>query len=311
MPPSCLSRDKELDWLPNFRGKQGVVFSAYDRSNSPVWPINDLPGERSLSSTSAFLFKKWYLDCVSEEGTAIFGYAAELKWKALSLCYTNIFERSNDGKTCSRSSFRRHEFPQRNGQDIRWSSEPIGIDAQWNGLQDPIEREIYRDERGSVLWSCIAPLAHARISLVNSSPLRGLGYGECLSLTVPPWRLPLSSLRWGRFLSGNDSVVWIDWQGSGHFALLFHNAKEIHGARINDSDITGGGCIHLSLSRPALLRSGRTVSEALSRIRGVSSMFPSKILRLHESKWLSRGELRVDGKTCGNGWAIHELVRFQ
>ena len=67
-------------------------------------------------------------------------------------------------------------------------------------------------------------------SLCDGVVLRGLGYAEHLSMTIPPWRLPIDTLRWGRFLSPERSVVWIDWQKEGDGRTwIFVDGTEVRG----------------------------------------------------------------------------------
>ncbi|HYF95417.1 MAG TPA: hypothetical protein VD969_24665 [Symbiobacteriaceae bacterium] len=36
---------------------------------------------------SGFHLSKWYLDCVAEDGSALIGYRARLRWRSLALEY--------------------------------------------------------------------------------------------------------------------------------------------------------------------------------------------------------------------------------
>ena len=65
---------------------------------------------------------------------------------------------------------------------------------------------MYRESAGSIVWTCLQPGSRVNISL-GDRQLAGLGYAECLSVTLPPWRLPLSELRWGRFVSAEHSLA--------------------------------------------------------------------------------------------------------
>ena len=60
-----------------------------------------------------------------------------------------------------------------------------------------------------------APAAEVSVSLRGFAPLRGTGYAERILITIPPWRLPIRELRWGRWIgeAASRSVVWIDWRG--------------------------------------------------------------------------------------------------
>ena len=58
----------------------------------------------------------------------------------------------------------------------------------------PIHRRLFESADGIVDWTCEMPRARTRIGEVC-----GDGYAEVLHMTVPPWKLPIDELRWGRF----------------------------------------------------------------------------------------------------------------
>lgn len=262
-----------------------------------------------MDNTSNFHLSKWYLDCVSEDGTAFIGYSAELRWRTLSLHYSSILLRDNAGSIHSKTSLDRRTIPDHDGTKTKWISQPLTLDAEWMGTQSPVKRELYRDE-GEIVWSCVSPAAQARINVQGFSPIEGLGYVEHLSLTVLPWNLPFKELRWGRFLSEKNSLVWIDWNGGIERSFTFLNGEEIQASSITDVHIKTENDVQLSLQQHAVIRNGPLISTALSSIPGLDKIFPAGILHAEESKWLSKGELRQNNSPAVNSWAIHELVRF-
>jgi hypothetical protein len=134
--------------------------------------------------------------------------------------------------------------------------------------------------------------------------VEGLGYVEELVMTVPPWRLPIDSLRWGRFASARSGLTWIEWRGAHPLRLALLDGKPADLASASEEQVDAGGS-SLSLSAAAVLRSGRIARTALSGIPGLARTFPLGILGLEETKWRSRGTLGAD-----QGWAIHEVVRW-
>ena len=65
----------------------------------------------------------------------------------------------------------------------------------------------------------------------------GLGYAERLVLTIPPWKLPIETLRWGRFLSPSDWIVWIDWQGEHPQTIVYRNGARVAVDELGDEQI--------------------------------------------------------------------------
>jgi hypothetical protein len=139
-----------------------------------------------------------------------------------------------------------------------------------------------------------------------------LGYVEKLELRIPPWHLPITELRWGRFLTETDAMVWIDWKGSSPLSLLFINGSEAVNCSITDTKILGADDASLlELSEGRILRNGPLLTTALSSIPGIGIVFPERILRANECKWKSRGRMTCNGNAMTTGWAIHELVTFR
>ena len=81
-------------------------------------------------------------------------------------------------------------------------------------------------------WHCVLPRGP-----VSAGAFNGLGYAEHLRLTIPPWRLPIRTLRWGRFLSPRNSLVWIDWQGGFTSRTLFLNGRPAVAVALDDEAI--------------------------------------------------------------------------
>ncbi|HTY12017.1 MAG TPA: hypothetical protein VMF88_13225 [Bacteroidota bacterium] len=260
---------------------------------------------------SGFLLSKWYLDCIAHDGTTFVGYAAQLRWKSLSLRYSSFLIRRVDGSLHSATSFLQAPLPHREGAVIHWSPRPLKTDGEWNCVQPSVERELYKNHAGSITWSCCSPMTRTRIAVNKSTLTEGIGYAERLTISIPPWQLPIELLRWGRFHSENDSLVWIDWRGPVSQRFLFHNSEEVAAPSIADHEIEGAKNLRLSLKRTAVLRDGPIISDTLAMIPGAKKIFPHSILQLYESKWLSRGEMVFDNSSCGSGWAIHELVSFR
>lgn len=263
-----------------------------------------------MDESAGFLLSKWYLDCVAEDGAAFIGYAAALRWKVLSLHYSSILVRSRGGDIQTETSLTREALPQRVGSNINWTSRALHLEADWIGRSRPAERKLYSTSDGEIQWSCLLPMADALVNIRKLPTIRGLGYVEHMTMNVVPWRLPIKELRWGRFLNGNDALVWIDWQGAMPKTILFHNGAEVDAPRISDDELSGAGELHLSLIKKDILRSGPLLSTTLSKIPGINGLFPDAILQMHECKWLSKGELLMRNQSRPSGWALHELVTF-
>ena len=155
------------------------------------------------------------------------------------------------------------------------------------------------------------PKATAKVSIKNQHQLKGLGYVEHLLMSLPPWRLPLDELRWGRFLSDEDALVWIDWRGETNIKLVFLNGAQVESPEVSEHEIVLGlEETSLALDDDRIMREGPLIKTALSMIPGLQKLIPLRSLRANECKWRSRGILRR-GEYLSVGWAIHEIVRWR
>jgi hypothetical protein len=257
----------------------------------------------------SFLLSKWYMDCVSENGGAFIGYVASLRWRGLSLHYSSVLHYVHGKEVEVDISLQESTIPQVKGSSIQWSSPRLGVSGKWEAIAQPIKRSLLEMPAGSIQWHCLQPRARAEISIGNGQRLAGLGYVEHLTMTIPPWRLPFDELRWGRFLSDEDSLVWINWRGAHSLNLSFHNGVQVENALITDYGLHAEDTC-LDLGDNVVLREGELVETALSSIPGIRNLFPFRILRTHERKWLSRGVLKKSQVESNTGWAIHEVVRW-
>ena len=151
--------------------------------------------ELGAENSTSFELRKRYLDCVDADGNAAIAYWARLRWRYINLYYRTVSINGVE-RRCTEGSW----------------LQSVSIEAR----TPPIRRRLFESADGIVDWSCEMPRAKARIGEV-----RGDGYAELLRMTIPPWKLPIDELRWGRFIGGETSVVWIEWRGPLPQKLVF------------------------------------------------------------------------------------------
>jgi hypothetical protein len=258
-----------------------------------------------LESTSAFRLTKWYLDCVSQSGDAAILYVSELQWRRLRLHYTALLE-LHGGLLETRTSMRRC-IVRTDGYACLYLDAPaIAARGTWSAEQAALEEGLFRSDEGEVRWDCVQPKASVTIELGGHS-LAGLGYAERLTLTIPPWRLPLRRLQWGRFLSEDASIVWIDWAGDFSGRWIWRNGERLQASIVDESRIGFARDETLSLDRKTTLREGQLGTTILPAAPALRRFFPRAIFGVKEHKWLSTGEYER-GSRRSKGWAIHEVV---
>ena len=264
-----------------------------------------------MAPSSQFSLSKWYLDCVTDEGEAFVGYSASLRWKALSLEYSSILVRRSTGEILTRSTLHGGRHPNVEGDSVQWDCPSLKLKGVWKARQQPISHTVFELSDSPLNWWCLQPHAVAEISVGDIGTFRGFGYVDYLNLPAQPWQLPLDELRWGRYLSETDSIIWMDFKGPSPETIVYHNGALSNGAQVTDSEIVlGKNHLNLTLEETEVLREGTLASTALSVIPGINTLLPARMLNTEECKWRSRAFLRKADSTLSAGWSIHEVVRW-
>jgi hypothetical protein len=263
----------------------------------------NLPRPNGLVLSDSFHLRKWYFDCVSPTGDAAILYLARLRWRSAVLNYASLLL-LNDGQIITRSSVRRFKSFDDTLDHLELKLPNLNISASLHAQQPPINRTILN----GVTWTCLHPKSDVSI-VAGSITLRGLGYAERLDLTIPPWKLPLHELHWGRFLSPEDSLVWIDWRGQHQTTVLIHNGRDVHPEHIGADEIRFEPASTLTLDRRHILRTGHLGQTVLPAAPALNRFFPRNVFNIRETKWCSVGKLTAPDHASA-GWAIHEIVEW-
>lgn len=253
--------------------------------------------------SSQFSMVKWYLDCITESGEVAILYNAVARRRAIGISYVSYLiagaERSE-----SLSSMHSAQITS-GGRQIVVDSPELKLCGEWTAIATEIKHTVFENEAGSVVWDCVQPGARVWLR-VGQRELAGMGYAEVLTLTLPPWQLPLKHLKWGRFVSENDTLAWIDWQGVHPLHLVIHNGECCEDTVISDHAVSMTRA-ELRLDEPIPLRSGRVGQTVVSKARGLARLFPQSMLNIDERKWRSKATLSTSSGES-KGWAIHEAV---
>ena len=136
-----------------------------------------------------FRLRKWYMDCVAEDGTGVIAYWARLSWGVVRLRYAATLVRR--GASVSESAtLRPGREPGQNRMALP-RCRPLGIEGHWSPLDQPVCRTLLASDEGSVEWHCLVPRAKGRLMLADGVVVKGLGYVERLNLTILPGDLPI------------------------------------------------------------------------------------------------------------------------
>ncbi|MGA9670990.1 MAG: hypothetical protein WBQ94_17405 [Terracidiphilus sp.] len=246
------------------------------------------------------------MDCVTDGGDVVILYCADLRWRGLHTFYSSVLL-AGEIPAKSDASMARFRLSFTNGQ-ITVAHPRLKVSGQWKTKAAPFERTVYEDASGAVVWNCLQPCSAVHVR-VRERDFTGLGYAECLTLTLPPWKLPLSQLRWGRFVSPDESLVWVDWQGSYSTSFAVHNGVECATESVSDSEVV----VHdatLRMEESLPLRTGRVKNTILPGAPTLGKLLPRSLFNIEEHKWRSRGTMMSKNRSS-IGWVIHEVVQWR
>jgi hypothetical protein len=262
-----------------------------------------------------FHLNKWFFDFAGDHGEAMIFYAAKLTWHGWAASYTSWLRYDAASGVSLKYRFRHVQIPQIKDNRITWNDSKFGVSGTWEATEKMIQARIFDSAEGALDWKCFQPASKVQLR-INDKVLEGSGYAEQLILTVLPWRIPMDELRWGRFGSDENNMVWIELREKDKRQWLWLNGERIENCIIEDDHITlPEKDLVLNLDQGVQLESEKKIFSVVGKliryIPGFNKVMPLNFLMADEIKWLSKGQLQVHHKTIANGTAIHELVNFK
>ncbi|QYA24668.1 hypothetical protein G3I01_03800 [Gramella sp. MT6] len=257
---------------------------------------------------------KWYLDFVGDNGEALIGYSAKLTWHGFTANYTSLIHKVPGEDVKLSTHFRKSQLPLKKDGIITWKDNKLEVSGSWEATAKSIENRIYDSENGYLDWKCYQPASRVKLK-IKGSLLEGSGYAEQLVLTALPWNIPMNHLRWGRFHSSNNTLVWIELKEKDKKQWLWLNGESIPDGIIeNDRILSREENFQLILDRKIVLESEKKIYQVvqilLKFLPGFNKIMPVKFLMADNHKWLSKGEFQKGSSGIENGMAIHEWVNF-
>jgi len=252
-----------------------------------------------------FSLVKWYMDCVTGQGDTAILYCAHLRWRGAALSYSSVLCAGEHGVD-SRSSMARFDLAVADNE-IGVIFPCLKVSGCWQAAAPSYKQTVFESEAGSVEWNCLQPGSTVRVR-IGARELVGLGYAECLTLTLPPWQLPMRQLRWGRFVSPEQTLAWIDWQGPFATSFAVHNGRRCELLSASEEEIVlSNATLRMEHSLP--LRAGRLGATVLPAAPRLAKLLPRALRGIEEQKWRSQGVLQSEGNVS-RGWVIHEVVHW-
>ena len=107
-----------------------------------------------------------------------------------------------------------------------WNDSKFDVNGVWESLADPIQACIFNSVDGCLNWNCFQPASKVCLT-INNKIVKGRGYAEQLILTALPWKIPMNELRWGRFGSKENNMVWIELREEDKQQWVWLNGEKI------------------------------------------------------------------------------------
>ncbi|MDR2981130.1 MAG: hypothetical protein LBV12_02655 [Puniceicoccales bacterium] len=257
--------------------------------------------------------EKFYLDVVTEDGAGAIGYSSRARMMGLSLRPAVLLQWEADReKAPVQQRAVRGRLPEFNAYSLTWNKSPFGLNGKWiRPARHWKEQILWNDGKTRISWQVLAPNSPVTLTQGLNS-ISGVGYAEILRLRGTPWRLPIDVLRWGRFISLEHNVTWIEWESrKGNRRWLWADSDATIGKFSMGDHSVSWGDYSLSFSDWRTLRSGMLGKTVFNSMYRLSNILPKWIKAMDETKWLARGILTGPDNLEHHGWVIHETVRLR
>lgn len=252
-----------------------------------------------------FCLKKYYFDLIDAQGNVVILYDAHLQIFGVKIPYSAMIL-SQDGSTIQRS-FLSSSVCEEKGV---FSSKKLNVSGRWKEIEPPLPtQKLLNQKHRQLLWNCYLPKAMVEVKMTDKI-FSGLGYAEVLKMNFFPWKLPISELKWGRFLSENHCVIWIEWIGKQPLKKVFWNGKLIQDVQISDRSIVFNQLkTQLIFDEPAVIKNEK-LSSIAEKYPFLRLFFGRKFLNSEEIKLKSKSTLVIDNQR-EIGFSLYETVLWK
>lgn len=256
-----------------------------------------------------FSLGKYYVDFVTSEGHFFIGYSAQMNWRGIDVNYRATIHHPSIHGVKSGPSLSGREAPVHEDASLIWNTPKLGFDCRWRPLSPPFSYVLHKDVGGFVEWNCLQPSARTQMTTSSGAKIEALGYVEYLNMTIFPWRLGLQTLLWGRFVSEQHAVVWIEWRGDLPLILLVCDGRRIDDPKISNHRVVCDD-FELSFKQADTIRMGSIGEALVSKLPAVLKTAPVEFLGGREEKYVSLGKLTHRDGSSHTGWVIYERVSW-
>jgi hypothetical protein len=257
-----------------------------------------------------FRLEKIYLDFIDAIGNCFIIYRVDLQFFFIKINYSSMIFSDSADNTTEKSTLKRTGKPESDDL-LNYSNNHLHVSGTWNMVDKPLPLFIFMDRMNHELkWNCHHPKSLTEI-VYNGRKFNGYGYAETLCLSIKPWHLPIEELRWGRFLSDEYSIIWINWKGDHPLNKLYCNGMEYNDSLFEEERIIyGRGTYILFFNQISVVRKGK-LSNLFSGIKWIKIFFNRGILNTIENKYKAKSVLSHNRKILSDGWTLYEIVKWK
>lgn len=252
-----------------------------------------------------FKLKKYYFDGIDKNGNALILYFAELKLLGIKIPYSSYIlsnGENSEEKSCLKTS-------NIGINSSSYSNSKLKTSGTWNTNSTTISEILWQNNKSKISWNCIVPKAKFE-AYIDNQLFTGLGYSEIIELNFVPWRIPISTLKWGRFLSKNHSIIWIEWIGKQPLKKVFWNGEQIEDVEIGDNEIYfKKQNAKLIFENPISIKDEKILKIA-EKYPFLKLFFKSKFLNSREIKFKSQSTL-LSPDNSEKGDSLYETVLWE
>lgn len=255
-----------------------------------------------------FHLTKHYFDAIDTAGNTAILYAGTLRIFFIKIPFSSCILCNANADVHETGVLKKAETTL-NGR-ISFAQKRINIDASWEPIDMPISEKLHTLSNKNLVWHCHTPKAIAHIN-INEKKIEGLGYCETIQLPFFPWKLNIDQLKWGRFLSEKNTIIWIEWVGRTALKKIYRNGQVCTDVEIGENGLTfRNENLRLIFGKKQTIRNNPLASIA-ERHPILKLIFRKSFLQSREVKYKSASTLVENDEIIDEGWSLFEIVNWK
>lgn len=263
-----------------------------------------------MSSPNKLTISRWHLDCITQQGDFFLGETISVRSGSVQINLLSGISGLKQTVDRKLTVAFKEVLPIVTGPEINWICPPLQLSGQWDTIVPRFERTLFADESQIIDWHCAGPKTKVRLQIGSDKSLAGIGYVDHVRIAAENWSAPISEIRFGRFLTEQESWIWINLDGVFSRPWVWRNGVEQPLAAVSDDLITLGDGHTLGLVHKHPIREGQFGDTVVQSLPALRPLVPQGMARIFESTWMSKGTLLKSTEKIDSGWALHQRIRF-